>query len=138
MSYKKFSVIAGKKCEYMFATECTITNDIMRLVCPDVGGGSISNNRGCRSSVALMSDPNFEPKAVIFFVGTAGSYGRGLYWVYRFDIEKSGFYVRDTGSKKTIVREYNRRHPKTGCYKTTIYLIETEIEGLEWEPPAIL
>lgn len=124
--------------EYMFATEASITNGILRLACPDVGGGNLSNRRGCRSSLEMMADPNFEPKAVIFFVGTVGSFGRGLYWVHRFDINESGYYVRDTTGSSAIPREYNRYNKRTELYKTTIYLIKTEVEGIDWEPPSLL
>jgi hypothetical protein len=122
----------------MFATEAEVTDGILRLACPDVGGGNLANHRGCRNSVKMMSDPNFQPKAVIFFVGTLGSFGRGLYWVHRFDLNESSYYVRDTGGSKAVPREYNRLNKRTGLYKTTIYLIKTEVEGIDWEPPSLL
>jgi hypothetical protein len=135
----KFGILTkDDKHEYMFATEAEVTDGILRLACPDVGGGNLANHRGCRNSVKMMSDPNFQPKAVIFFVGTLGSFGRGLYWVHRFDLNESSYYVRDTGGSKAVPREYNRLNKRTGLYKTTIYLIKTEVEGIDWEPPSLL
>jgi hypothetical protein len=141
MKYKKFRTLTkNDKHEYMFATEASITNDVLRLKCPDVGGGNLGNpkNVGCRNSIALMSDPKFEPKAVIFYVGTVGSYNRMLYWVHRFDTEENGFYVRAT-AENSIPREHNRRNKKTNLYNTTIHLTKIDTHGMiVWEPPSLI
>lgn len=122
--------------DYMFADFQTYEGNVLKLECPDTLGGNLGTGRGCRTNSQLLIDPNFKPVAVVFFIGSVGSYKRGLYYYHNFETGQDGCYVRDvTASGKP--REYSRRRDAPDRYDSRIFLIPVSIKDFRWKMPRI-